>query len=104
MFATFKTKKTILTLLLLVGCGDDTFNKDLDQVCHVHDAGYSHTVVFCGGREPENVEDVFVTCDVRKSRQEQFEGCIGDIDLMDLDPDCELQHICQTPWTENDQQ
>jgi len=99
MPVTFKVKKTILALALL-GCGDGLTEKDLGRECRVHDEGYSHTVIFCGGREPENVEDVFVTCDVRKSRYEQFEGCIGDVDLMDLEPGCELQHVCINEWTE----
>ena len=86
-------KKT-LAFVLLVGCGDNFPDKKLGQQCQSYNSDYSHSVIFCGGRELENVEDVFVACNVRKSRQEQFEGCIGDIDLMDLDPNCELQHVC----------
>ena len=86
--------KKIVLALVLFGCGDGLSDKDFGKECEVHDEGYSHTVMFCGGRETDNVEDVFITCDVRKSRHEQFEGCIGDIDLMDLDPNCELQHVC----------
>ena len=93
-------KKTI-ALMLLIGCGDGLPNKDFGRECRVHDEGYSHSVIFCGGQKPENVEDVFVTCDVRKSRHDQFEGCIGDVDLMDLEPGCELQHVCMEPWTED---
>ncbi len=95
--------KKALAFILLVGCGEGLPDKDFGYECRVHDDGYSHSVIFCGGREPENVEDVFVTCDVRKSRLEQFEGCIGDIDLMDLDPNCELQHVCLETWTEDRQ-
>ena len=86
--------KKVLAFTLLVGCGDGFPDKEIDHECQSYDSGYSHSVIFCGGRELENVEDVFVACNVRKSRQEQFEGCIGDIDLMDLHPDCELQHVC----------
>ena len=86
--------KKVLAFTLLVGCGDGLPDKDFGYECRSHDPTYSHTVLFCGGRSAENVEDVFITCNVRKSRQEQFEGCIGDIDLMDLEPDCELQHVC----------
>ena len=86
--------KKVLAFAMLVGCGDGLPDKDFGYECRSYDSNYSHSVIFCGGREPENVEDVFMTCNVRKSRQEQFEGCIGDVDLMDLDPDCELQHIC----------
>ena len=85
--------KKIVLALAVFGCGEFP-DKDFGQECQAHDMNYSHSVIFCGGREMDNVEDVFVTCNVRKSRQEQFEGCIGDVDLMDLDPDCELQHVC----------
>lgn len=85
--------KKALTLLLLVGCGDINIGES-QQDCYTHDPSYFQTVMFCGGRDEKNVEDVFITCNVRKSRVEQFEGCIGDIDLMDLDPDCEIQHVC----------
>ncbi len=85
--------KYIVLALVMIGCGELS-DKDFGKECEVHDEGYSHTVMFCGGREADNVEDVFITCNVRKSRDEQFEGCIGDVDLMNLAPDCELQHIC----------
>ena len=91
--------KKALAFVLLVGCGDG-LTSDVVEQCNVYDEGYSHTVMFCGGQEPENVEDVFVACNVRKSRQEQFEGCVGNVDLMDLHPNGELQHVCVTPWTE----
>jgi len=86
-------KRIVLTLVLF-GCGDGLPDKDFGYECKLYDSNYTHSVIFCGGRTPENVEDVFVACNVRKSRQEQFEGCIGSIDLMDLDPDCEMQHVC----------
>ena len=86
-------KKT-LAFVLLIGCGDGLSDENFDNECRPHSDNYSHSAILCGGQEPENVEDVFVTCNVRKSRQEQFEGCIGDIDLMDLDPNCALQHVC----------
>ena len=104
MFATFKMKKRILALLVLIGCGSDLTEKDLDHECQIHDAGYSHTVMFCGGLESDNVEDVFIACDIRRPRDEQFEGCVAGLDLMDLDSDCEFQHVCMKPWTEDDQQ
>mgnify|MGYP001181642863 FL=1 len=87
--------KKALAFTLLVGCGDGIPDKDFGYECQAHDMNYSHSVIFCGGREMDNVEDVFVACNVRESRQDQFEGCIGDVDLMDLDPDCELQHVCE---------
>lgn len=93
--------KYIVLALVMIGCGDELSSKDSSKECEVYDEGYSHTVIFCGGRTVDNVEDVFVTCNVRKSREEQFEGCIGDVDLMDLDPNCELQHVCLEPWTED---
>ena len=67
--------KKAFAFVLLVGCGDGLPDKDFGYECRSYDSNYSHSVIFCGGREPENVEDVFVTCNVRKSRQEQFEGC-----------------------------
>lgn len=93
--------KKIVLVLAVFGCGDGLPDKDFGCECQAHDPGYSHTVMFCGGLEQDNVEDVFVACNVRESRQNQFEGCIGDIDLMDLEPNCELQHVCQNPWTED---
>jgi len=86
--------KYIVLALVMIGCGDGLPDENSSKECEVHDEGYSHTVMFCGGREVDNVEDVFITCNVRKSRDEQFEGCISCIDLMDLEPDCELQHVC----------
>ena len=86
--------KKVLAFTVLVGCGDALPDNDFDYGCRSHSDGYSHSVILCGGQEPENVEDIFVTCNIRKSRQEQFEGCIGSTDLMDLDPDCELLHVC----------
>ena len=86
--------KKVLAFAMLVGCGDGLPDKDFGYECRSYDSNYSHSVIFCGGREIDDVEDVFVACNVRKSRQEQFEGCIGDIDLMDHDPDGELQHVC----------
>ncbi len=91
--------KKAIALLLLVGCGDGLTN-DVVEDCNIYDEGYSHSVIFCGGQEPENIEDVFVACNVRKSRLEQFDGCIGNVDLMDLDPNCELRNVCLEPWTE----
>lgn len=85
--------KKAIALLLLVGCGDLGIDEN-QEPCFAHDPNYFQTVMFCGGRDENNVEDVFIACNVRKSRQEQFEGCIGDLDLMDLDPDCEIQHVC----------
>ncbi len=97
--------KKIVLALALIGCGDGALESDsADQVCHVHSEGYSHTVMFCGEDIEDNVEDVFITCDARTPRSEQYEGCIGDIDLMDLTPDCSLKHICLLPWTQQDEQ
>ena len=92
--------KKVFTLLLLVGCGTKETNSFDSPECQTYTEGYSHTVMYCGGREVDNVEDVFITCNVRKSRDEQYDGCIGNTDIMDLDPNCELQHVCFSPWTE----
>ena len=86
-------KKT-LAFVLLVGCGDGLPDNDFDYGCRPHSVGYTHSAILCGGQAPEDVEDIFVACNIRKSRHEQFEGCIGSTDLMDLDPDCVLQHVC----------
>tara|TARA_Y100000004_G_scaffold196031_1_gene264780 strand:- start:343 stop:636 length:294 start_codon:yes stop_codon:yes gene_type:complete len=96
--------KYIVLALAVFGCGEGLSDKDFGRECQIHDDGYSHTVMFCGGREVDNVEDVFIACDVRVPREDQFDGCVGGLDLMDLTPDCELQHVCMTPWTEDDQQ
>ena len=66
--------KKVLAFAMLVGCGDGLPDKDFGHECQIHDAGYSHTVMFCGGFESDNVEDVFIACDIRRPRDEQFEG------------------------------
>ena len=92
--------KYIVLALVMIGCGDGLTN-DVVEECNLHDEGYSHTVVFCGGMEPENAVQAFTACNVRKPRSEQYEGCISNVDLMEVDPGCEMRHICMTPWTED---
>ena len=86
--------KKALAFILLVGCGDGLSDNDLGCGCKIYDESYSHTIVFCGGTEPENAVRAFSACNVRKPRSEQYEGCVPNVDLMELEPDCEMRHIC----------
>ena len=64
--------KKIVLALVLFGCGDGLPDKDFGKECEVHDEGYSHTVLFCGGRDVENVEDVFQVCNYQQRADRQL--------------------------------
>mgnify|MGYP006438395673 FL=1 len=86
--------KYIVLALAVVGCGELS-DIDFGKECEVHDDMYSHSVVFCGGREADDVADVFIACNPRVQRDSQMrKECVHSYDLMDLDPDCEMQHVC----------
>ena len=86
--------KKIVLALVVIGCGELP-EKDFGNECEVHDEMYSHSVVFCGGREAEDVADVFIACNPRVQRDDQMrKECIQSYDLMDLEPNCEMQHVC----------
>jgi hypothetical protein len=87
-----------LTVVALIGCGELP-DKDFGRECEVHDDMYSHSVVFCGGVEDENISDVFIACNPRVQRDSQMrKECVHSYDLMDLDPDCLMHHVC---WRTN---
>jgi len=86
--------KKIVLALVLFGCGDGLPDKDFGKECEVHDEGYSHTVLFCGGRDVENVEDVFQVCNYQQRADTQVEDCVSNFDLMEFDDDCDVQHVC----------
>jgi len=93
--------KKIVLALVLFGCGDGLPDKDFGKECEVHDEGYSHTVLFCGGRDVENVEDVFQVCNYQQRADRQIEDCVSNFDLMEFDDDCDVQHVCVNEWTED---
>ena len=86
--------KKIVLALVLFGCGDGLPDKDFGQECEVYNETYSHTVLFCGGRDVENVEDVFQVCNYQRRGTDQVEGCVSNFDLMVFDDDCVVQHVC----------
>jgi len=87
-----KNMKKMLVFALLFACGDSE-DRDFGEECEVHNELYSHTVLFCDGFEPENVEDVFQACNPRQSRSERDPRCVP-CDLMEFEENCELQHVC----------
>ena len=86
-------KKFVLAVML-IGCGDDLPDKDFGRECREYDAMYSHSVLFCGGRTADNVEDVFQVCTYQHRTSDQVQDCVSNFDLMEFDADCEVQHIC----------
>ncbi len=86
--------KKIVLVLAILGCGDGLPDSDIAQECEVYHDMYSHTILFCGGRDIDNVEDVFQVCSYRRHADRQVEDCISNFDLMEFDDDCDVQHIC----------
>jgi hypothetical protein len=86
-------KKIVFTLVVM-GCGDAMQNKDFGVECEAYDDQYSHTILFCGGKDTENVEDIFEVCNYRQRSDHQVDGCVSSLDLMEFDSDCEVQHVC----------
>ena len=80
--------------IALIGCGDGLPDKDFGSECEVYHEMYSHTVLFCGGRDVDNVEDVFQVCNYQRRATEQVENCVSNFDLMEFDDECEVQHVC----------
>tara|TARA_S200000501_G_scaffold94051_1_gene87389 strand:+ start:3361 stop:3645 length:285 start_codon:yes stop_codon:yes gene_type:complete len=92
--------KKIVLALAVFGCGEFP-DKDFGQECEVYHDMYSHTVLFCGGRDVENVEDVFQVCNYQHRADRQVEDCVANFDLMEFDDDCDVQHVCVNEWTED---
>lgn len=86
--------KKIVLALVVFGCSDDLPSQDLGQECEVYNDMYSHSVLFCGGRDVDNVADVFQVCNYQRRGTDQIEGCVSNFDLMEFDSDCEVQHVC----------
>ena len=82
----------VLALLFTIGCGDEDNGP---APCEVFDNSYSHSLILCGGDQAEHVSDSFVACNHRLPRSEQIEGCVGDLDLLDLCGDCFIEHVCR---------
>ena len=86
--------KKVLAFTLLVGCGDGLPDKEVTRECHVYNSEYSHTVLFCGGQDIDDVEDVFQVCNHRHRVDNQIDGCTPNFDLMDFDDDCTVRNVC----------
>ena len=86
-------KKVVLALVLF-GCGDGLPDKDFGHECEVYHDMYSHTVLFCGGRDVDDVEDVFQVCNYQHRADRQVEDCVANFDLMEFDDNCDVQHVC----------
>lgn len=89
--------KKIVLALVMFGCGDELPDKNFGQECQVYHDMYSHTVLFCGGRGVDNVEDVFQVCNYQHRADRQVENCVSNFDLMEFNDDCDVQHVC---WRE----
>lgn len=90
-------------LLLLVACGQVGPELDDGYECEVQDELYSHTVLYCNGYEPENIEDVFEVCNPRQPLSERS-PCVT-CDLVEFEEGCDLKHICfdnLAEWELND--
>lgn len=86
--------KKIVLALLMFGCGDGLPDKDFGRVCETYDDKYSHTILFCGGRQAEDVRDTFEVCNYRHRADSHPDDCVSNFDLMEFDADCEVQHVC----------
>jgi len=86
-------KKVVLALLLF-GCGEALPDKDFGRECGVHDEMYSHTVLFCGGTDVDDVEDVFQVCTHRNRADHQEVDCVPNFDLIEFGEGCDVQHVC----------
>tara|TARA_B100001057_G_C22551230_1_gene833534 strand:- start:175 stop:462 length:288 start_codon:yes stop_codon:yes gene_type:complete len=93
--------KKIVLALAMFGCGDGLPDKNFGRECEVYNDMYSHTVLFCGGRDVNNVEDVFQVCNYQHRADRQVEDCVANFDLMEFDDDCDVQHVCVNEWTED---
>ena len=86
--------KKIVLALVLFGCDDGIPDKDLGRECDIYDDMYSHTILFCGGRDVDNVENIFQVCNHRARSDDQPVDCVANFDLMELDENCDVQHVC----------
>jgi len=86
--------KKIVLALVLFGCGDGLPDKDFGRECREYDQDYSHSVMFCGGREVENVQETFLVCNPRRPHCDSRPDCVADLDLMRIEDGCEVQHVC----------
>ena len=89
--------RKIVLALLLFGCADELPESNQTSECEIYSELYSHTVLFCGGRQLDNIRDVFQVCNYQDRDDNQVEGCVSNFDLVEFDNDCEVQHIC---WEE----
>ena len=85
--------KKIVLALVLFGCGDGLPDKDFGRECREYDQDYSHSVMFCGGREVENVQEVFLVCNPRRPHCDSRPDCVAH-DLTRVEEGCEVQHVC----------
>ena len=81
-------------LLLLIGCGSDTVETPLNGECQPYSENYSHSVTYCGEHTEENIQNVFRVCNPRVLHDDRAEGCVSDLMLKTLDPECDTVNIC----------
>ena len=86
--------KKIVLALVLFGCGDELPDEAPGRECEVYHDMYSHTILFCGGNDVDNIKDVFQVCNYQRRASDQVEDCVSNFDLMEFDDDCDVQHIC----------
>ena len=77
-------------MLIILGCGESLPDKDFGRECEVYNDMYSHTILFCGGRGVDNVEDVFQVCNYQRQASEQVDDCVSNFDLCPQTSDCSL--------------
>ena len=83
--------KKLAVFMLLFACGDLEESEFVEE-CKVQSELYSHSVLYCNGYEPENIEDVFEVCNPRQPWSER-NPCVT-CDIMEFEEGCELQHVC----------
>jgi len=81
--------KYIAIALAVIGCGEEFVEVEKD--CQPYNESYSHTVIYCGEAEQENVQNVFTLCNPRDRAPMD---CVGDLALMNLDDDCFAANVC----------
>lgn len=88
--------KKFIIFSLLIACGDATIEAEVgDEDCMPHSELYSHSVVYCGGEEVDNISNVFVACNSRVRHSERREGCVPDLALKVISEDeCITRNVC----------
>jgi len=83
-----------LTVVALIACGSDTVETPVDGECQPYSENYSHSVTYCGEHIMENIRNVFRMCNPRVLHDDRTSGCVSDLMLKALEPECDIVNVC----------